>query len=168
MMFHFIKRADMSFYTLKRTQHLPITLSTAWDFFSNPANLQKITPAYLGFEITSDPQFLGKMYQGQIITYKVRPLLGIALPWMTEIRHVSEGKFFVDEQRIGPYALWYHQHHFSEDPNGGVIMTDLVHYKLPLGPLGWLAHRLFVKRQLNHIFDFRYQVLETYFQKPGV
>jgi ligand-binding SRPBCC domain-containing protein len=152
----------MQVYTLKRTQILPIPLEQAWDFFSNPDNLQKITPAELGFQITSDPAFITPMYPGQVITYIVKPILGIPLPWMTEIKHVDHHKRFVDEQRNGPYALWYHQHHFRA-VDGGTEMIDLVHYKLPLGILGQFAHWLFVKRQLKQIFDHRYQTLEKYF-----
>lgn len=152
----------MAVYSLKRTQRLPISVAEAWDFFSSPANLQKITPTYLGFKITSDPSFLGKMYAGQVITYTVQPVLGIPLFWMTEITHVQHEQFFVDEQRFGPYSLWHHQHHFKAIP-GGVEMTDLVHYKLPLGPLGWLAYHLFVRRQVEGIFDYRYRVLEERF-----
>jgi ligand-binding SRPBCC domain-containing protein len=151
----------MSFYSLQRTQRLPISIEEAWNFFSNPANLQEITPKYMGFEITSGHQT--DMYEGQIITYIVRPILGIPLKWMTELKHLKPGKFFVDEQRVGPYALWYHQHHFSSLPDGSVEMTDIVHYQLPLGPLGQLAHWLFVRKQLEQIFDFRFKVLEQRF-----
>lgn len=154
----------MSVYTLKRTQRLPIPLETAWDFFSSPANLKEITPAYMGFHIQSEAEFIKKMYPGQVITYTVSPLFGIPLFWMTEITHVREGEFFVDEQRVGPYALWHHQHHFKPIP-GGVEMTDLVHYRLPLSVLGRLAHAIFVRRQLNTIFDYRYRVLENRFGK---
>lgn len=156
----------MAVYTLKRTQRLPISLDTAWEFFSSPANLKEITPSYMGFHIQSDPEWLGKMYPGQVITYTVSPLLGIPLFWMTEITHVRDRAFFVDEQRVGPYALWHHQHHFKTVP-GGVEMTDLIHYRLPLGMLGRLAHFLFVGRQLKQIFDYRYRVLETRFGKMG-
>ena len=152
----------MFVYTLKRVQLLPISPDAAWDFFSSPSNLGAITPAYLKFNVTSDPEFLSKMYAGQIITYTVRPLLDIPLFWMTEIKHVQPGVFFVDEQRVGPYAIWHHQHHFKAVP-GGVEMTDLVHYKLPLGPLGALARWLFVGRQLEGIFDFRRDKLEQLF-----
>lgn len=152
----------MSLYTLKRVQRLPITLEEAWDFFSSPLNLSKITPEYMQFTVTSDPEFLQKMYTGQIITYTVRPLLNIPLFWMTEIKHVQPGAFFVDEQRIGPYAIWHHQHHFKTIP-GGVEMTDLVHYKLPLGPLGVFAKWLFVGRQLEGIFEYRWKKLEQMF-----
>jgi len=114
------------------------------------------------FTVTSDPELLKQMYTGQIITYTVRPLFNIPLFWMTEIKHVEPGVFFVDEQRIGPYVIWHHQHHFKAIP-GGVEMTDLVHYKLPLGPLGALAKWLFVGRQLDGIFDYRWKKLEQLF-----
>ncbi len=152
----------MAVYTLERVQRLPISLEEAWAFFSSPLNLREITPPYMRFEVLSDAKWVGKMYPGQIITYTVRPLWGIPLFWMTEITHVREGEFFVDEQRVGPYALWHHQHHFKPI-EGGVEMTDLVHYRLPLGILGDLAQRLFVRRQLEEIFDYRYRVLEQRF-----
>lgn len=151
-------------YALKRIQTLPINLDQAWEFFSTPKNLKIITPDYMGFDVKSDPDFLDNMYAGQIISYTVRPVLGIPLFWMTEITHVEPGRFFVDEQRIGPYRLWHHQHHFKAVP-GGVEMTDLVHYHLPLGILGRLAHWLFVRRQLEGIFRYRYQKLESLFGK---
>jgi ligand-binding SRPBCC domain-containing protein len=153
----------MSVHTLKSVQRLPLSPEAAWDFFSNPMNLKEITPAHLGFKVTSDPDFSArKMYAGQVITYTVKPLLGIPLFWMTEITHVHEGQFFVDEQRVGPYALWHHQHHFKAIP-GGVEMTDLVHYRLPLGFLGDVAHWLFVRSQLRTIFDFRTKKLVELF-----
>lgn len=152
----------MAIFTLKRTHFLPVKLQTAWDFFSTPVNLQTITPDYMGFQVRSEPDFLQKVYAGQMIAYTVRPVLGIPLFWLTEITHVEAGRFFVDEQRVGPYALWHHQHHF-EAVEGGVKMTDLVHYRLPLGFLGRLAHVLFVRRQLEGIFDFRQKKLEELF-----
>lgn len=143
----------MSVHCIKAVQTIPIGLEATWDFFSRPDNLQAITPAYMRFQITSTyrPE---RMYPGQIIEYKVCPLLGIPLYWMTEITHVVEGKLFVDEQRFGPYSLWHHQHHFREVP-GGTEMIDVVHYKLPLWVLGDLAHVLFVKKQLADIFEYR-------------
>lgn len=138
---------------------MPISLQEAWDFFSSPANLQHITPANLGFNIISTHH--GQtMYPGQIIEYTVRPVLNIPLYWMTEITHVEPLKFFVDEQRYGPYSLWHHQHHFKEVP-GGVEMTDIVHYKMPFWFLGDIANALFVKRQLKAIFDFRFASIES-------
>ncbi len=152
----------MSVHTLKRVQRLPISVEEAWDFFSSPLNLIEITPAHMDFQVTSDPDFLGKIYAGQVITYTVKPLLGIPLYWMTEITHVRQHEFFVDEQRAGPYSMWRHQHHFKTIP-GGVEMTDWVHYRVPLGILGDFANWLFVRRQVGEIFDFRYKKLEEIF-----
>jgi len=138
-------------------------MDEAWDFFSSPANLQKITPEKLGFKIVSKHHG-EKMYAGQIIEYYVKPLFGIPLYWMTEITHVADKKYFIDEQRFGPYSMWHHQHHFKETPDG-VEMTDIVHYKLPFGILGELAHTLFVKKQLQGIFDYRFKVVEDLWGK---
>ena len=148
-------------YSFKTVQVLNISLQEAWDFFSSPKNLQKITPDKLGFTIKS--KFHGeKMYPGQIIEYIVRPVLGIPLYWMTEITHVVEKKYFVDEQRFGPYSIWHHQHHFRETALG-IEMTDIVHYKIPFGILGDIANELFVKKQLKQIFDYRYKTVEKLF-----
>lgn len=148
-------------YSLQTVQRIPVGLDKAWDFFSSPANLQTITPSSLGFKIIS--KFHGnRMYPGQIIEYKVSPVLGIPLYWMTEITHVEDQKFFVDEQRFGPYALWHHQHHFKTIP-GGVEMTDIVHYKIPFWVLGDIAHALFVRKQLKKIFDYRFEQVEKIF-----
>jgi len=151
----------MKIYKLERHQFVPITIDQAWDFFSSPKNLKKITPVYLGFEITSDSQD-DKMYAGMIITYIVKPLLRIPLRWMTEIKHVSEPNFFVDEQRVGPYKIWHHEHHFKE-ADGGVDMKDIIHYAMPLGILGRIAHSLFVKKQLNEIFNYRITAINKEF-----
>ena len=141
-------------YSFKTTQKIPIPLSQAWDFFSRPDNLKDITPPQLGFEVIS--RYHGeKMYPGQIIEYMVRPILGIPLYWMTEITHVQDKQYFIDEQLFGPYSLWHHQHHFKET-EGGVEMTDIVHYKLPLWLLGDIAQVVIVKKQLQEIFDFRF------------
>lgn len=148
-------------YSIKTVQVLPISLEKAWDFFSSPANLAEITPKNLGFNIISKHHG-EKMYAGQIIEYKVSPVLGIPLYWMTEITHVEQHKFFVDEQRFGPYSMWHHQHHFKEVP-GGVEMTDIVHYKMPFRFLGDIANSIFVKKQLNDIFDYRFKAVEKIF-----
>jgi ligand-binding SRPBCC domain-containing protein len=140
-------------HTLYHTQKLPLTLSQAWDFISAPANLKTITPAYMGFEMTS-LHHGDKMYAGQIITYVVKPILGIPLDWCTEITHVQEPDYFVDEQRFGPYSFWHHQHKLTAIENG-VLMEDIVHYKLPLGFLGRWVNSFIVKSQLQGIFEFR-------------
>jgi len=147
----------MGSYTLKTTQRLPISLDAAWDFFSSPRNLKEITPAYMNFKVLSNSDS-EKMFAGQIITYTVSPILGIPLFWMTEITHVCDREYFIDEQRFGPYALWHHKHFFKEIP-GGIEMTDLLDYKLPLGFLGNIAHTLFVRKQIESIFEYRYKVL---------
>ena len=144
---------------LERLQILPLTLAEVWDFFGRPENLPRITPPWLGFRVTSVPQ--QAMYAGMIISYTVRPLLGLALSWVTEITHCVEPRFFVDEQRLGPYRFWHHQHHFREVP-GGVEMRDLVHYRLPFGPLGRLASGL-VRRRLEAVFDYRRQAVQQLF-----
>ena len=146
----------MSFYSLKTEQKLPISLQEAWDFFSSPKNLSKITPKHMGFIITNQPS--ETMFEGQIITYKVSPLLGVKISWMTEITTVKENEYFIDEQRFGPYSLWHHRHHFYEI-DGGIKMIDEVNYKLPFGFLGSIAHRLFVRKKLKSIFEYREKVL---------
>jgi len=150
-------------YKLTKKQFIPIDIDKAWDFFSSPTNLKTITPPYMGFEITTDLGD-GKMYSGQIITYKVKPVLNIPLSWVTEITHVIDQKYFVDEQRFGPYRFWHHQHWFKE-VEGGVEMTDIVHYGLPLGFLGSIANSLFVKNQLKEIFDYRVEAVNKLFGK---
>ena len=149
-------------YTLSARQKLPIGLSEAWDYFSTPVNLAEITPTHMGFKITSE--LPDKMYSGQIISYRVAPLPGIKINWITEITHVEEGKFFVDEQRFGPYSMWHHEHHF-EGVNEGVNMTDKVSYKIPLGFLGHIAQSLLVRKQLITIFEYRIKILEEKFGK---
>lgn len=150
-------------YSIKTIQKIPISLDEAWDFFSRPDNLKDITPSKLGFEIISKHHG-PKMYAGQVIEYTVKPILGIPLYWMTEITHVQDKQYFIDEQRFGPYSLWHHQHHFKE-VEGGVEMTDIVHYKLPLWFLGDIAQVVMVKQQLKEIFDFRFLAVEGRFGK---
>ncbi len=140
---------------------LPASLKEVWDFISRPENLKEITPAYMGFEITS-PGLPEVIYPGMIITYRVSPLRGIRMTWVTEITHIAEKRFFIDEQRSGPYALWHHEHHLQPTPEG-VAMTDLITYRLPFGLPGKWMHRLFVKRQLDDIFTYRRKALEKRF-----
>src|SRR5690606_10614316 len=137
------------------------SLADVWNFFSNHDNLSKITPGYMNFRVTSAPHD-GAIYPGQVITYKVSPLAGIPLSWMTEITHVQPMQLFVDEQRHGPYKLWHHQHLFRET-NECVIMTDIVHYKLPFYWLGDIAHFLYIKKQVNSIFAYRKTIIENFF-----
>ncbi|HOZ51360.1 MAG TPA: SRPBCC family protein [Chitinophagaceae bacterium] len=153
----------MAVYEIKFEQKIPTTLAKAWDFISSPMNLKEITPAYMNFQVTSST-FKEKMYPGMMITYKVSPVLGLRLDWCTEITHVEYLTYFVDEQREGPYTIWHHQHHLVE-VDGGVLMTDIIHYKVPFGILGKIANSLFVKKQLQGIFDFRFKKVEEIFGK---
>lgn len=148
-------------YRLKSVQKIPSGIEATWKFFSDPNNLLVITPPFLNLKVTNEI-YGHETYGGQIITYTVRPILGIPIFWMTEITHVEPMQFFVDEQRKGPYKLWHHQHHFKEIA-GGVEMTDIVHYRLPFGILGRLAHPLIVKNKLQQIFSFRYQKVNELF-----
>lgn len=142
----------MKVYKKETVQYVNATVEQCWEFFSSPRNLQKITPETMGFQITD---FDNKtMYAGQIIQYKVSPLLGLKIPWVTEITFVKENSYFIDEQRFGPYALWHHKH-FFETAENGTKMTDLVHYALPLGFIGRIMNSLVVKNKLKEIFDYR-------------
>lgn len=152
----------MKVYRLQTVQQLPVSLDEAWDFFSTPKNLKTITPDYMGFIIKTDLN--GKMYPGQIINYTVTPVLGIPMSWTTEITHVDDKKYFVDEQRFGPYAFWHHKHFFKVI-EGGVEMTDIVDYAIPFGPLGWIANSIIVKSKLKEIFDYRFKKVEELFGK---
>lgn len=143
----------MGVYTIKSTQQIPITIEQAWEFLSSPKNLQKITPEQMGFKILTE-NLPEKIYPGMIIQYTVRPILNIPMRWVTEITHVDHLHFFVDEQRVGPYRIWHHEHHLKTIPNG-VEMHDIVTYQPPLGVLGSLANTLIIKAQLKHIFAYR-------------
>jgi len=147
-------------HTLRVEQELPVGRSQLWEFLSHPGNLSEITPGDMGFQVTSP--VTGTMYPGQIITYYVSPFKGIRTSWVTEITHVKEGWYFVDEQRFGPYRFWHHKH-FLEEMENGVKMTDEVTYKLPLGFIGRWVNRLLVKRRLKQIFEYRQQVFQDYF-----
>jgi ligand-binding SRPBCC domain-containing protein len=142
-------------------QFIPRTIDEVWHFFSRPENLNAITPDDMSFEILSD--IADKpMYPGMIIQYKISPFLGIKMDWATEITHVRDRSYFIDEQRSGPYALWHHQHHFVRK-DGGVLMKDMLHYRVPYGPIGTLADVLFVDRQIEQIFTYRVKAVEKIF-----
>ena len=148
----------MAFYQFYRTQKINTSLNEIWDFISSPANLKEITPDHMGFDITSK-NIPEKMYEGMIISYKVSPLLGIKTDWVTEITHLREKEYFVDEQRIGPYSMWHHQH-IVEPTEQGVLMKDIITYQPPFGFLGAIANTLIIKNKLEEIFDYRKLILE--------
>lgn len=151
----------MAFYQFHKQQKIRTTIDEIWNFISSPANLKEITPDYMGFDITTK-NLPDKMYAGMVISYEVSLLLGIKTTWVTEITHIIEKKYFVDEQRVGPYSLWHHQH-ILEPLEDGVLMSDIVSYQPPFGFLGALANKLIIKNKLNEIFDFRTKAIETKF-----
>lgn len=150
----------MKLYTLYSKQRLPINKKKAWDFLSDPSNLKTITPEYMSFDIISGAD--RPMFPGQIIQYIVTPIAGVRTKWVTEITHIKEGEYFVDEQRFGPYALWHHKH-FIKEIEGGIEMEDIVDYKLPYGFLGRLVHPLLVAPKLKEIFSYRRKKLKELF-----
>jgi ligand-binding SRPBCC domain-containing protein len=152
----------MAFYQLEKTQKIPAEITEVWNFISSPVNLKHITPPYLGFEIINN-NLPEKMYPGMIISYKVSPLLGIKMKWVTEITYVKENEYFIDEQRIGPYSMWHHQHKITPI-DSGVLMTDIVTYNPPFGFLGALSNKVFIRKQLDEIFNFRESAIERKFR----
>lgn len=150
----------MKLYQLHAKQALPITKPQAWEFLSDPKNLKVITPKHMSFHILTGAD--RPMFAGQIIQYVVKPFPGYSTKWVTEITHVKEGEYFVDEQRFGPYALWHHKHFLSE-MDGGVLMEDIIDYKIPFGFLGQLVQPFLVKKQLKQIFEFREAKLHELF-----
>ena len=153
----------MNFTQIKRTQLIKTDIDTLWEFMSSPKNLESITPKSMMFKITSDNKN-EKMYKGMIISYKVAPVLHIPMTWVTEITQVEKNSFFIDNQVIGPYKLWHHQHIFKETKEG-ILMKDIITYKPPFGIIGAIANFLFIKKKVESIFDFRTQILEEKFNK---
>ena len=153
----------MAFYQFTSEQKIPASIDQVWDFIATPVNLKEITTEYMGFEVTSK-QRTDKMYPGMIISYKVSPLLGIKMTWVTEITQVKDRSYFVDEQRIGPYAMWHHEHQI-EAIDGGVLMLDIVSYQPPFGFLGAIANTLMIRNKLKEIFDYRTIAVEKKFGK---
>lgn len=152
----------MKVHVLEKTSVIPIGIGEAWEFFSSPANLDRLTPPEMAFRILHIPS--EKMYEGEIIVYKIRVAPGIWMRWTTEIKAVEEGRSFVDEQRSGPYRFWHHRHTF-EEVEGGTKVTDLVHYSLGMWWAGDVAHALFVRKKLERIFGYREKVMGEIF--PG-
>jgi ligand-binding SRPBCC domain-containing protein len=149
----------MAAHSIRSVQKIPVSLDKAWDFFSHPANLKHLTAAGMRFIVISKHHG-DVLYPGQIIEYRFSPFFNIPLYWMTEITHVKEKEYFIDEQRKGPYRLWHHQHHFREI-EGGVEMTDIVHYKNPAWFVGNIANTLLIRKKLRNIFEFRYKSIEN-------
>ena len=150
-------------YRLEYHQIIPVSLEKAWDFFSSPKNLNEITPPDLSFQILSPESDIQQMYEGQVILYKIQPFPLVKMNWVTEITHVKNLSFFIDEQRFGPYKFWHHQHHFMEK-NGQVEMKDILHYDLNFGFLGSLANSIVVKKKIQGIFEYRKKKIDELFK----
>lgn len=147
---------------LKQEQFLPISLDEAWQFFATPKNLNEVTPDDMVFEIVSE--LPDTMYAGLLINYRLKHMLNIPINWCTEITHIKEKMYFVDEQRKGPYSIWHHEHHFKAVADG-VIMTDILHYDIGKSIFGWIAGKMFVNKKVKSIFAYRFKMLESYFEK---
>lgn len=154
----------MKIYSLYQEQKLNISLDKAWEFFSSPKNLKSITPSYMGFEITSKYSDQ-KMFAGMIISYIVKPILNFPMNWVTEITHVKEKEYFIDEQRFGPYKLWHHLHQFNVIGENEILMIDLVNYALPFGFVGKIMNKLFIRKRIEEIFNYRKKILDDLFNK---
>lgn len=151
----------MGIFRLHKEQKINTTMEKAWQFFSNPHNLKLITPPQLGLNITSENS--GEIYPGMIITYDLNLVSFLKTCWVTEISHVDKPFFFVDEQKVGPYSFWHHKHYFSETDNGEITVKDVVDYAVPLGPAGKIINRLYIRKNLEHIFEYRANVLDRIF-----
>ena len=154
----------MKMYQFYEEQYLPLTINEAWSFFSNPRNLSRITPPSMNFILTNTPE--QEIYPGMIITYKVSPLLNIPVNWVTEITAAEKPKYFIDEQRFGPYKFWHHRHSFEESGEG-VLMKDEIHYSLPFEIIGRMGHFLLIKKKVREIFEYRKETLAKIFSDGG-
>ena len=152
----------MAFYQFHSAQKINTSIDEIWDFISSPTNLKEITPDYMGFDIMNTKQLSEKMYEGMIIGYKVSPILGLKTTWVTEITHIRNKEFFIDEQRMGPYTMWHHQHLIRPIENG-VLMTDIVSYQPPFGVIGAIANKLVIQSKLKQIFNYRTAALDKKF-----
>lgn len=153
-------------HLIKRSQVVSVGVAECWKFFSDPRNLAKITPPDLGFQVLSD--LPDEIHEGMMVEYRVRPLLGIPMTWLTEITHVRGPHYFADEQRVGPYALWHHEHEFVEVTGDRTELIDRIHYVLPLSPLSEVIHPLVVAPQLKTIFDYRVEAVEKIFRAESL
>ena len=145
-----IFRNEGGLYTLYATQKVNKKIDVLWDFFNNPKNLNKLTPKDVHFKIKSGMS--NDFYQGKIISYKIKPFKFVTLNWVTEISHIKEGSYFIDNQIDGPYKIWHHEHHFKSNADGTTEIIDKVKYKVPFSILGRLIHRLLIRRKLFKIF----------------
>ncbi len=153
----------MAIFQYKTEQFLPISINEAWVFFSSAKNLAKITPPELDFKILTQVDEKKEIYEGMLMEYTVKPLLGIPLRWETKITKLEKPKYFTDKQLKGPYKIWEHTHTFIEKENG-ILMKDIVNYELPFGFLGNIAHKLIVRKKVEQIFTYREEILKKIFK----
>ena len=151
----------MKIYYKEWSQTIPGSMEKVWHHFSRPENLDKLTPENMAFQIISDIKDR-PMYEGMIIRYRVSPVLNIPLNWATEITHIKDREYFIDEQRFGPYTLWHHEHHFEETPQG-ILMKDQLHYAIPFGIFGRIANAIFVEARIDEIFTYRQKCIDEIF-----
>lgn len=150
----------MKMYRLSNTQKLPISLDEAWEFLSNPTQLENITTDELSFQKLHD--IPDKMYEGMLMQLRLKPFLGIPIDWLTEITHIKEKEYFIDEQRVGPFRFWHHEHRVLPI-EGGVEIQDTVHYVMPFSIFGRFVHWLFLRKQVENIFIYREETMEKVF-----
>lgn len=156
------ENSAMKVYHLSRKLRLPITQDVAWAFFSNPATLSQLTPPDSKM-VDESVELPKKIHAGMLQVFRVSPMKWLpAVRWAAEITHVDAPNYFVDEQKIGPFAFWHHRHSVTPVASG-VEIGDLVHYAMPFGILGEWVHALFVRKQLERLFDYRQQMLEEFF-----
>lgn len=148
-------------YVKEWKQVVPADLNEVWEFFSRPENLNRITPRDMDFEIVTKLEGL-QMYPGMLVRYIVSPLPFMKSNWVTEITAMENHKYFIDEQRFGPFTFWHHQHHF-EPVDDGVLMTDILHYAVPFGPIGRIANGIMVNKRIDDIFTHRQTVIDDLF-----
>ena len=151
----------MRTFHFKQTQIVNADIDTVWSFFSSPRNLSKITPPSMNFEII-DIGGTEEMQNGQLIQYKVSPFPFLRVSWITEISYVQPKIFFADNQKKGPFSMWYHQHTFTPMV-GGVEMTDHVTYAISFGIFGEFVNWLAVRHRVHKIFEYRRQQIELIF-----
>jgi ligand-binding SRPBCC domain-containing protein len=153
----------MAIFRLCKNTEIAAPLAEVWDFFARPENLDRLTPPELSFHIITPN--LAAMYSGQLIEYKIKLLPFVRVKWLTEIKHVKEGEYFVDEQRFGPYKFWYHEHRFVQLADGRVHMQDQVSYDVGLGWIGVMINAMMIRRRLAYIFDYRQRLVEEIFKE---
>ena len=153
-----IKKYKSKIYSLETKQIIDRPIEEIWSFFTNPKNLNQLTPSDMNFKILSGSS--DDFYEGKIISYSINPFKFYNIKWVTEITKIKKNDFFIDEQRFGPYKMWHHEHHFIKNNDNTTTIHDKVIYKLPYGIIGKINHKLFIKKRLLEIFNFRKKTMK--------